>query len=158
MEPDPPAVEEPPPGRTQGHAQGQAQAQGQVQMMAQGVARPQVTAPQTPATVSQQHAKVPAQQQVHGTQTATIYVPKRHYVNPICLAPGQIAPGAPIPGLTTKVQYKAPSTAVAAKPAHKAAHKKAPVMSYSTNPGVIVYDSAAKPYATVIERTFRHIR
>ncbi|MBY0547155.1 MAG: hypothetical protein K2W95_07665 [Candidatus Obscuribacterales bacterium] len=88
----------------------------------------------------------------------------RHYVMPVHLLPGQTTPG-PYASARTGMQGRAKAgtnTASSAAPVKTAENhcKKAKsaasrVMSYSSTPGVIVYNTAVSPYMTAPVRSYR---
>ncbi len=132
---------------------------GQTVAQQQPSRQQQAAPPQQPRQDRGQVARTEQRQQITGSQRVevvreVIMVPQRHYVNPICLAPGQIAPGAPIPGLQQQVvRYHTVGGGTAPRHEHATKTKENPsrVMSYSYTPGVIVYNSSVKPYPTIVE-------
>lgn len=145
------------PGRpVQGQPQAQhPQAQQQVQQAAQTQRPQQQPQRQQPQAQQRQVAQQNVQRQVtqqQPSQRQMVVVPERHYVNPICLAPGQIAPGAPIPGVTRYRPATVSSSANSAPRQPKPKAKETRVMSYSFTPGEVVYNTNAKPYPTATER------
>lgn len=88
-----------------------------------------------------------------GTQTRRV-AQTRHYVMPVHLLPGQTTPG-PYTSARTGMQGRAKAavinvaqTKTVESHCKKAKSAASRVMSYSSTPGVIVYNTAVSPYMT----------
>lgn len=96
-----------------------------------------------------------------GTQTRRV-AQTRHYVMPVHLLPGQTTPG-PYASARTGMQGRAKAgvtNVVAAQTKTKTVEShgqkaNSRVMSYSSTPGVIVYNTAVSPYMTAPVRSYR---